>query len=48
MKMAFTAKAETLCHGDLHAGSIMVTDTEARVIDPEFAFYGRSASTSGC
>jgi 5-methylthioribose kinase len=40
MKRAFTAKAETLCHGDLHAGSIMVTETEARVIDPEFAFYG--------
>jgi 5-methylthioribose kinase len=29
-----------MCHGDLHAGSIMVTDTETRVIDPEFAFYG--------
>lgn len=40
MKRAFTAKAETLCHGDLHAGSIMVTGVEVRVIDPEFAFYG--------
>ncbi|MDJ1007399.1 MAG: S-methyl-5-thioribose kinase [Paracoccaceae bacterium] len=40
MKRAFTARAETLCHGDLHAGSIMVTDTAVRVIDPEFAFYG--------
>lgn len=40
MKRAFTAKAETLCHGDLHAGSIMVTKDNARVIDPEFAFYG--------
>ncbi len=40
MKRAFTAKAETLCHGDLHAGSIMVTDAAVRVIDPEFAFYG--------
>lgn len=39
-KRAFTAKAETMCHGDLHAGSVMVTDNEARVIDPEFAFYG--------
>lgn len=39
-KRAFTAKAETMCHGDLHAGSVMVTDDEARVIDPEFAFYG--------
>ncbi|MCL4147352.1 UNVERIFIED_CONTAM: hypothetical protein GTU68_009083 [Idotea baltica] len=40
MKRAFSAKAETLCHGDLHAGSIMVIDDESRIIDPEFAFYG--------
>ena len=40
MKRAFTARVETLCHGDLHAGSIMVTDRSVRVIDPEFAFYG--------
>ncbi|MEM8571449.1 MAG: S-methyl-5-thioribose kinase [Pseudomonadota bacterium] len=40
LKRAFTAKAETLCHGDLHAGSIMVTDRSTRIIDPEFAFYG--------
>ncbi|MEM9902539.1 MAG: S-methyl-5-thioribose kinase [Pseudomonadota bacterium] len=39
MKHAFTARAETLCHGDLHAGSVMVTEDDARVIDPEFAFY---------
>ena len=29
-----------MIHGDLHTGSIMVTATETRVIDPEFAFYG--------
>lgn len=40
LKRAFTAKSETLCHGDLHAGSIMATPDEARIIDPEFAFYG--------
>ena len=40
LKRAFTARAETLCHGDLHAGSIMVTGDSVRVIDPEFAFYG--------
>lgn len=40
LKHLFSAKAETLCHGDLHTGSIMVTDDETRVIDPEFAFYG--------
>ncbi|MCQ0986568.1 S-methyl-5-thioribose kinase [Jiella marina] len=36
----FTAKTEALLHGDLHTGSIMVTETDSRVIDPEFAFYG--------
>lgn len=40
MKRAFTSRGETMCHGDLHAGSIMVTDSEARIIDPEFAYYG--------
>lgn len=40
LKHLFSAKAETLCHGDLHTGSIMVTEEETRVIDPEFAFYG--------
>lgn len=40
LKHLFSAKAETLCHGDLHTGSIMVTPDDTRVIDPEFAFYG--------
>lgn len=29
-----------LCHGDLHAGSVMVTTEDVKVIDPEFAVYG--------
>ncbi|MCB8836400.1 S-methyl-5-thioribose kinase [Aurantimonas sp. VKM B-3413] len=40
MLHAFTAKSEALVHGDLHTGSIMVTQEDSRVIDPEFAFYG--------
>jgi 5-methylthioribose kinase len=40
MKRAFTSRGETMCHGDLHAGSIMVTGEQSRIIDPEFAFYG--------
>ncbi len=40
MLARFTNGAETLVHGDLHTGSVMCTDTETRVIDPEFAFYG--------
>src|SRR5207247_7534155 len=34
------AAPEALIHGDLHTGSIMVTDSSTMVIDPEFAFYG--------
>ncbi len=40
MKQAFVTKAETLVHGDLHSGSIMVTHEDTQVIDPEFAIYG--------
>ncbi|PXW16470.1 S-methyl-5-thioribose kinase [Paraburkholderia caballeronis] len=40
MKWAFMNHAETLVHGDLHTGSIMVNETDTYVIDPEFAFYG--------
>ncbi len=40
MKWAFATRAETLLHGDLHTGSVMVCDDDIRVIDPEFATYG--------
>ena len=40
LKLKFMAAPEALIHGDLHTGSIMVTEIETRVIDPEFAFYG--------
>jgi 5-methylthioribose kinase len=40
LKLKFMASPEALLHGDLHTGSIMVTESESRVIDPEFAFYG--------
>ena len=36
----FVSNTETMVHGDLHSGSIMSTDRESRVIDPEFAQYG--------
>jgi len=36
----FLNQPQALLHGDLHSGSVMVTDTDTRVIDPEFAFYG--------
>ena len=40
MKAKFANNAETMLHGDLHTGSIMVTNTDTMVIDPEFATYG--------
>jgi len=40
LKLKFMSCPEALIHGDLHTGSIMVTDSDTRVIDPEFAFYG--------
>ncbi|GAF15577.1 LOW QUALITY PROTEIN: 5-methylthioribose kinase [Bacillus sp. JCM 19046] len=40
LKFHFLTHAQALLHGDLHTGSIFVTPTETKVIDPEFAFYG--------
>jgi 5-methylthioribose kinase len=40
LKLKFMARPEALIHGDLHTGSIMVTESQTKVIDPEFAFYG--------
>lgn len=47
LKHIFAANAETLLHGDLHSGSIMVTESQTRMIDPEFAFYGPMAFDVG-
>ncbi len=47
LKLAFTSRAETLLHGDLHTGSVMVSETDVRVIDPEFATYGPMAFDVG-
>ncbi|NIA70682.1 S-methyl-5-thioribose kinase [Pelagibius litoralis] len=40
LKLKFLSEAQALLHGDLHTGSVMVTQDDTRVIDPEFAFYG--------
>ena len=47
LKQKFASNAETLVHGDLHTGSVMVTAEDTRVIDPEFAFYGPMAFDVG-
>ncbi|XP_022148714.1 methylthioribose kinase-like [Momordica charantia] len=40
LKSKFIEQAQSLIHGDLHTGSIMVTPESTQVIDSEFAFYG--------
>jgi 5-methylthioribose kinase len=40
MKAGYMTNGQALIHSDLHTGSIMVNETDTRVIDPEFAFYG--------
>ena len=40
LKFSFLTEAEALLHGDLHTGSIFASDSETKVIDPEFAYYG--------
>ncbi|MCO5551210.1 hypothetical protein L7F22_004709 [Adiantum nelumboides] len=40
LKAMFCERSQALIHGDLHSGSVMVTLSSTKVIDPEFAFYG--------
>ena len=46
-KVKFMSSAEALIRGDLHTGSIMVTQTDTRIIDPEFAFVGPMGFDTG-
>ena len=47
LKLKFLSEAQALLHGDMHTGSIMVTEGDTRVIDPEFAFMGPIAFDVG-
>ncbi len=47
LKAKFCNHGETMLHGDLHTGSVMVSGNEAKVIDPEFALYGPMAFDIG-
>lgn len=40
LRHGFLTNAQALLHGDLHTGSIFVTEQSTKVIDPEFAYYG--------
>ncbi|NMC57192.1 MAG: S-methyl-5-thioribose kinase, partial [Eubacteriaceae bacterium] len=39
LKEDFKSNAQSLIHGDLHTGSIMIKPGSAKVLDPEFACY---------
>lgn len=39
-RLCYLTRGQSLLHGDLHTGSIMVTESETRVIDGEFALVG--------
>lgn len=47
LRFMFTTRAETVIHGDLHTGSIMVAPNDPRVMDPEFACFGPMAFDLG-
>src|SRR5215470_7108981 len=40
LKEQFLCDTEAMIHGDLHTGSIMVTEESTKVIDPEFVMFG--------
>ncbi|KRX11150.1 Protein kinase-like domain [Pseudocohnilembus persalinus] len=40
LRNKFISEKQALIHGDLHTGSVMVTEKNTKIIDPEFAFYG--------
>ncbi|MCI3925180.1 S-methyl-5-thioribose kinase [Paenibacillus sp. TRM 82003] len=40
LRYGFLTKGQALLHGDLHTGSIFITPSSTKVIDPEFAYYG--------
>ena len=46
-RIAYLTKAQSLLHGDLHSGSIMVTPDQTKVIDGEFAWVGPSGFDVG-
>jgi 5-methylthioribose kinase len=47
LKEQFLCDTEAMIHGDLHTGSIMVTEDSTKVIDPEFVMYGPMGFDTG-
>ena len=48
LKLRFMAEPQALLHGNLHTGSVMVTETDTKVIDPAFAVFGPIGFDVGC
>lgn len=40
LKEMFMTRQQALVHGDLHTGSVFVTESSTKAFDPEFAFFG--------
>ena len=40
LKFRFMNEAQSLIHGDLHTGSVLINQEHTFVFDPEFAFFG--------
>ncbi len=40
LKERYMTQAQALIHNDLHTGSILASEDETKVVDPEFAFFG--------
>ncbi|WP_165790775.1 S-methyl-5-thioribose kinase [Pleomorphomonas carboxyditropha] len=47
LRAIYFTKTQSLIHGDLHSGSVMVTADDTRVIDGEFAWVGPSGFDVG-
>jgi len=47
LKEKFLCDTAAMIHGDLHTGSIMVTEDSTKVIDPEFVMYGPMGFDTG-
>jgi 5-methylthioribose kinase len=48
LKLRFMAEPQALIHGNLHTGSVLVTETDTKVIDPAFATFGPIGFDVGC
>ncbi|MFB9947605.1 S-methyl-5-thioribose kinase [Rhizobium puerariae] len=46
-RLAYLSKAQSVLHGDLHTGSVMVTPDDTRIIDGEFALLGPTGFDTG-